>query len=47
MHKAFYEVLLLLSDFFNHVPIPEVLELLPLEIPLTLLPMELTLVISE
>ena len=47
MHKELYQVFLFLSDFFNHVPIWDVLELLPLELPSAELPLELPLMIAE
>ena len=47
MHKELYESLLFLRNFFYHIPIWDVLELLHMEIPLGLLHMELPLIISE
>ena len=47
MHKAFYEGSLLLSYCFYHVTVWDVLELLPLELPLTVILLELPLMISE
>ena len=47
MNIEFYEGFLFLRNCFYHVPIWNILEFLPLELPLNVLPLELTLIINE